>query len=298
MTDFTPQEEWIDRQGLFLWLAFFFSEIGAGFYLVSLFFEFWSGCLVGWLICTILGGGLHILYLGKPERAWRAILRPAKSELSRGLIIMILFTAVGAIHIAPSLSYLSSLLSSLPWRTDMVFFKIFMTILGFFVITHGFMSMNVMTAIPFWNSAILPVLSVASGIWVGTQLSMWTSIGFSEKEILLSLEPLARWSLFAYAFLTIYYFWNIGHSSPAGQESLRVIIKADLSAFFYVGVVLIGFIIPIAISLNFWADNTVSGYGLVYLRIICAIIGDLTLRYVISKSGRYSPLIYSNVGRV
>jgi len=108
MTDYTPQEEWIDRQGLLLWLAFFFTEVGAGLYLVSLFFGFWRGCLVGWLF-AILGGGLHMLYLGKPERAWRAILRPVKSELSRGLIIMSLFLAFGAIQIAPSVSILSAL---------------------------------------------------------------------------------------------------------------------------------------------------------------------------------------------
>ena len=53
MTDYTPQEEWIDRQGLLLWLAFFFTEIGAGLYVVSLFFKFWTGCLLGWLISAV-----------------------------------------------------------------------------------------------------------------------------------------------------------------------------------------------------------------------------------------------------
>ncbi|MBW1767906.1 MAG: DMSO reductase, partial [Deltaproteobacteria bacterium] len=237
MTDYTPQEEWIDRQGLLLWLAFFFTEVGAGLYLVSLFFGFWRGCLVGWLF-AILGGGLHMLYLGKPERAWRAILRPVKSELSRGLIIMSLFLAFGAIQIAPSVS----ILSALPWKSGLLFLKILMTILSFFVITHGFMTMNVMASIPFWNSAILPVFSVASGIWIGTQLAM--GFGFSDRGLLTSLEPVARWSLFIYAFLIIYYLWNANHATMAVRESLKIILKGELSRYFYTGVVMIGLIVP------------------------------------------------------
>jgi len=290
MMDYTPQREWIERQGLVLWLAFFFTEIGAGLYLISLFFAFWRGCLAGLLISAILGGGFHMLYLGKPERAWRAILRPAKSELSRGLVIMLLFVVVGAIQIAPTLSSFSLL----PWQPSMLLLKLLMAVLSFFVISHGFMTMNVISAIPFWNSAILPVLSVASGVWLGTQLAMGLGSAFSNKALWLSLDPVARWSLFVYAFLIIYYFWNAGHATPAVKKSLRVILKGDLSVPFYVCVVLIGLVIPIAISLYYWGNGLNQAKGLLYLRMICALIGDVSLRYTISKSGRYSPLIYSN----
>ena len=284
MTDYTPQEEWIDRQGLLLWLAFFFTEVGAGLYLVCLFFEFWGGCMVGWLISAIVGGGLHMLYLGKPARAWRAILRPGKSELSRGFIIMILFLGIGVLHLAPNL------LGGLPWQSSGLFFKVIMTILGLFVITHGFMMMNVMSAIPFWNSSILPVLSLASGVWLGTQLGAVMS-----RELWLGVEPVARWTLFAYVFMVFFYFWNAHHATSAVKASFRVIVKGDLSPLFYVGFVLIGLVIPLAITIGYWVTGPGAMYGLLFLRFICAFIGDLTLRYLISKSGRYSPLIYSNV---
>jgi len=71
MVDFTPQREWIDRQGLLLWLAFFFSEIGAGIYLVSLFLGFRAGSLIGWLTCALLGGGLHLGYFGPRHRKYQ-----------------------------------------------------------------------------------------------------------------------------------------------------------------------------------------------------------------------------------
>jgi formate-dependent nitrite reductase membrane component NrfD len=291
MTDYTPQEEWIDRRGLLLWLAFFFSEIGAGMYLVSLFLEFWWGCKISLLISSILGGGLHLLYLGKPSRFWRMVLKPKSSELSRGTIIMILFFVIGAIHVAPSYSPFSGL----PWRSDMLFFKVIMAILCFFVVTHGFVTMSGITAIPFWNSAVLPILSLASGIWIGVQLVIWASIGFSEKQILLSVEPLARWSLFAYAFVALCYFWSTFHSSSAGRESLKVVSKGNLYPVFYGGVVLAGFLIPIAITLYLWANDIIPDYRLAYWRIAFAITGDFTLRYVILKAGRYFPLLESNI---
>ena len=291
MTGFTPQVEWIDRQGLLLWLAFFFSEIGAGMYLVSLFLAFWRGCFVGLLISGILGGGLHLLYLGKPRRAWRIILRPKSSELSRGMIFMILFIVIGAIHIAPAFGFFNAL----PWRSNMLFFQILMPVLCFLVIIHGFMTLSVMKALPSWNSSILPVLSMASGIWIGTQITIGCVIWFSEPEILPIIEQIARWSLFSYTFLLVYYFWCIGHSSLAGQHSFKTITRGDLSLLFYVGVVLIGLTIPIILTFILWSGSDYNVYPLVYLRIICAVIGDSLLRYVILKAGRYFPLLYSNV---
>lgn len=290
MIDFTPQSEWIERRGLLLLLAFFFSEIGAGLYLVSLFFGFWKGCATGWIVSAVVGGGLHLLYLGKPLRAWRALARPGKSELSRGMVIMMLFSMIGAIHIAPSLPYLSSL----PWQSDALFLRVVMVLLSFLVVVHGFLTMHIITAIPFWNSGILPVLSIASGIWVGTQLALGVSLAFSAKEIQNFLEPLARWSLFSYALLIVAYLWSAYHSTPAQQESSRAIMKGPLAVFIYPGVILIGLVLPLAITFLFWTTDAVSA-NLLSLRIASSLIGDFTLRYVISSAGRYSPLVYSNV---
>ncbi len=290
MIDFTPQTEWIERRGLLLLLAFFFSEIGAGLYLVSVFFGFWKGCAAGWIVSALLGGGFHLLYLGKPLRAWRALARPGKSELSRGTVIMVLFSIVGAIHIAPSVPYLSSL----PWQSDALSLRVVMILLSFLVVVHGFLTMHIISAIPFWNSGILPVLSIASGVWIGTQLTAGVSLAFSAKEILTLLEPLARWSLFSYVLLIIAYLWSASHATPAQQESSRTIMRGQLAVLIYPGVILIGFILPLAITFLFWKNDAVFA-NLLYLRIASAVIADFILRYVISRAGRYTPLVYSNL---
>lgn len=291
MMDFTPQREWIDRQGLLLWLAFFFSEVGAGIYLVSLFLGFWIGCLAGLLSCALLGGGFHLAYLGKPERVWRATLRPQTSELSRGTILLGLFLIFGVLQLAPSLSYFSGL----PWESSSLFFKIVMPILGLFVIIHGFVTLSVISALPFWNSAIVPVLSLASGIWLGTQIVAGLSLGMSQNEVLVALEPVARLSLFSYVFLTIFYLWNAKHSSLAAQQSLKMLTKGELVPLFYVGVVLIALIVPTLLTILIYAKSIDATAGVLYLRVGCAIVGDLTLRYCIMKAARYFPLIDSNI---
>ena len=291
MMDFTPQREWIDRQGLLLWLAFFFSEVGAGIYLVSLFLGFWIGCLAGLLSCALLGGGFHLAYLGKPERVWRAIFRPQTSELSRGTILLGLFLIFGVLQLAPSLSYFSGL----PWESSSLFFKIVMPILGLFVIIHGFVTLSVISALPFWNSAIVPVLSLASGIWLGTQIVAGLSLGMSQNEVLVALEPVARLSLFSYVFLTIFYLWNAKHSSLAAQQSLKMLTKGELAPLFYVGVVLLALIVPTLLTILIYAKSIDATAGVLYLRVGCAIVGDLTLRYCIMKAARYFPLIDSNI---
>jgi polysulfide reductase chain C len=202
---------------------------------------------------------------------------------------MVIFLVLGAIQISPTLG----LADMLSWNPNGLFLKILMIILSFFVITHGFMTMNVMTSIPLWNSSILPVLSLASGIWLGTQLAM--GLAFSEQGLIISLEPVARWSLFVYAFLIIFYLWNASHATAAAKESLKIILTGQLAVYFYTGVVLIGILVPIIITVTHWVNGLDSGSGVIYLRILFAIVGDATLRYIISKSGRYAPLVYSNV---
>ena len=70
----TRQTEWIDRRGILVWIAEVFTSLGAGLYLVSLFYSNWWGMLVAWLIIMFLKIPLHLLYFGKPLRFWRTLI--------------------------------------------------------------------------------------------------------------------------------------------------------------------------------------------------------------------------------
>lgn len=292
MTDYTPQREWIEGQGILLWLAFFFTEIGAGLYLVSLYLGFTAGALAGWLICALLGGGLHMAYLGKPLRAWRSMLRPRSSELSRGIIIMSLFLFVGALQLASALE-----IPGLPWNGGEIFFKIFQSVLGFFVITHGFMTLSVIQGIPFWNSAVMPVLSLASGIWVGAQAMTGLALVMGAEGLVIRVEPVIRWFLFSYVLLAAFYLWNSAHGLPAAKKSLQVLLRGELSPLFYIGVVVVSFLVPTALTLWIAALGDSITAAWLIPRLSCAVVGDLAFRYCVFRAARYTPLINTNIAR-
>ena len=93
MVNYTPQTEWIEKRGILLWLAFFFIELGAGTFLISSLFNSLLGMIIGWLVCAVLGGGTHLLYLGHPLRFWRIYVSSGwkTSWISRGMYFVSLF---------------------------------------------------------------------------------------------------------------------------------------------------------------------------------------------------------------
>lgn len=284
MVRHTPQEEWIEGKGLLLWLAFFFSEIGAGIYLVSIFLDFRPGWLIGWLVSLALGGFIHLGFLGKPLRSWRILLRPGNSEISRGMWVVLLFAVIGFFQVLPVV------FSGVPWSGDSSALKVIMGILCILLITHGFSTMSVVRALPMWNSSMMLPLSLVSGIWVGSQATELMHL-FGGHDIRMA-EIWARWSLLGYMGALLMFLWGCFHSSETTRVSIKGILTGVFSTTFYVGVLAIGILIPLVITLFVWGDEatTISG-GLLFFRLLCVMIGDLAMRYSIMKRALYSPLI-------
>jgi len=284
MVKYTPQTEWIEGRGLFLFLAFFFSEIGAGIYFVSLFLNFKGGWLLGWLVALVLGGLIHLGFLGHPFRAWRILLKPASSELSRGLWVILLFGGIGFFQLLPVV------FSGLAWTGEGPAFKTIMGILSVLIITHGFLTMNVVRALPLWNSSMIIPFSLASGIWVGAQAAE-VMIKMSGYDLSLP-ELWSRWSLLGYIALLAMYLWGTYHASEAAKESVGRLLTGDSALRFYTAVVVVGITVPLAITIVAWSGGVedLRG-GTLFLRFLCVFIGDLAMRYSIMKSAMYAPVI-------
>jgi formate-dependent nitrite reductase membrane component NrfD len=270
----TPQHEWIDDQGMFLWLAFFFSEIGAGAYFISLFYDFRPGYVVGYIVTLALGGLIHTAYLGNPQRAFGMFLKVRTSELSRGMWVILAFAGLG---------FFQSLLG-------FQYGVILKTLMGFIcilLIMHGFATMNVMKAIPSWNQSTVLPLSIVSGIWVGSQVIQFM-MGISGREVL-GMEVWCRMILLAYIGLIALYLWGTFHASEAAKFSVSNLVRGGFSKLFYLGVILIGIVVPLLITLSMWGLGVYSAG--IFLRLIFVFTGDLLLRFCIMKSAYYTPLI-------
>lgn len=270
----TPQQEWIDEKGIYLWLAFFFSEIGAGLYFVSMFYNYRTGLVLGWLITLAVGGGVHMLYLGNPKRFWRIFMKPRTSELSRGVWVISLFAMAGFLQIVTGAS------------NPVV--NVIMAILCILIVMHGFATMNVMRALPAWSSTMVLPLSIVSGVWVGSQMLQFM-LCISGAQGAVSLEVWSKVLLFVYIGFLVLYLWGTFHSSETAQSSINYLLKGDLAKLFYVGVVVVGLLLPLLLTLLMWNANVNT--GLVLLRLLFVFTGDLLMRYALMKSAVYTPLM-------
>jgi DMSO reductase anchor subunit len=275
----TAQTEWIADKGIFLWLAFFFSEIGAGLYFVSLFYEYRAGIVLGWLITLILGGLIHVLYLGNPLRAWRMIMKPATSELSRGIWIIGIFAALGFIQMVTAGGF------------NMVF-NVIMGILCLLIISHGFATMNVIRALPAWSSNIVLPFSIISGVWVGQQILQFMFAASGSALLASGMEVWAESFFFAYFLCLVLYVWGTWHANEIGQTSIRMMVDGDLKKITLIGVGGLAVILPLLFTLIMWGGQT-NGV-LIFLRLAAICAGDLAVRYIIMKSAVYTPLLERN----
>lgn len=277
----TRQTEWINKRGLFLWLAFYTGGLGGGLYLVSLFFDNLLGIIVSWLIVAVLKGGFHIVFLGKPWRFWRMISRPHSSWLARGFIFVISFVILGAIQIIISIS-----LPGTVWET---IFKILTGAMAFGITIYTGFVLNNVKAIPFWNSLVLPILFLMCGLLGGFGLTIVFAAYTGTIDISI-VEIGSRWLLIINALLITIYLWRALRKGATSRQSVFEQIYGKSSAVFWIGVITLGIIIPLGIAFSSYFYHGISTLFLP-IGVICEIIGGMALRYCILKVGIYQPLL-------
>jgi formate-dependent nitrite reductase membrane component NrfD len=281
MTKPTPQVDWIVGGGKSIWLALFFTETGAGLFFVSLFFKNTAGMILGWVLCLLLGGGFFLVHMGHPLRAFRAVLRPQSSWISRGVIFINSFGILGLIYIITTIMA--------PDNEYMVL-KVIMAALCILVAIYAGMLMSFVRAIPLWNTGLLPMSYVVAGLWSGAEILL--AIHLLSGAPVGQIELWIRILLPSFALILILYLISINTSSKIGKESVKRIVAGDLALLFFVGAVFIGLILPIFMVLySLSAGITSVPVALLLVAIVCGLIGDLTVRYCILKGGLYSPVI-------
>jgi formate-dependent nitrite reductase membrane component NrfD len=286
MVSYTPQTQWIEKGGIKLWLAFFFIELGAGmFFVASLLDNLWA-MSIGWLLCAVLGGGFHLLYLGKPLRFWRMAFSSGwkTSWISRGIIFVSLFLFLGVIHMLLMQSGIRS--TGLIVAAD---------IFAFLTVIYGGFAMNYVNGIPLWNTALLPILYVVSGLWGGAEVTLGISLGSGGIVAGKAAEEWIRILLIGYLLLVPVYLMSVRYTSSTGQVSVSYMLKSQWSVLFWIGVVVLGMIVPaVAVINSIVTDIETISMTFLYSAIVSGLIGDLAMRYLILRCGVYGPLIPSS----
>jgi formate-dependent nitrite reductase membrane component NrfD len=273
MVKYTPQRDWIEGHGVLIAIAFFLGGISGGLYLASLYFDSIWGMFIAWLAACLMGM-TDMAHLSKPLRFWRMILKPRSSWISRGFIFIWLFLGFTAIQLV--LSYW------LPGAAETVF-KVLAGIMAFGVAIYSGFVVGFVGAIKLWNSAIVPILFVIAGFSGGLAVLLLASLGDAAEST--SVAEIMRLALIGYAVFAAIYLWISTYESEAARDSVMRVLKGGIAPVFWLGVVLLGIIIPIIIL---FATSASAAFA---IAAVFAILGGIALRYVILKAGVYSPLL-------
>ncbi len=279
MVKYTPQREWIEGHGILVAFAMFFGGISGGLYLASLAFDNLLGMFIAWLL-AMAAGMTDMLHLSKPMRFWRMMLKPGSSWIARGFILIFLFLGAAMIQLALS--------QWAPGAAETVF-KVLAGILAFGVAIYSGFVVGYVGAIKLWNSAVIPILYVISGLTGGLAVLLLVSFGES-TDTLISIANYMLAALVGYAVFVAIYFWVATYGSVTARDSAVRVLRGNIAPAFWLGVVFIGIILPIVMVAPFSLTDNTSPVVFA-IASVCAIIGGVMLRYVILKGGMYSPLL-------
>ena len=280
MVECTPQTTWIEGHGLFIWLAEVFGALGGGLYIVALFFNSTWGMLIGWLLVVAVKGALHMAHLGQPSRFWRLFLKARTSWLARGLVFVALFAVVGGVQLI-----LSVWMPGTAWA---ILLKVVSGILALLVAAYSGFVMNYVNGIPFWNSALLPLLFAVFGLFGGSALLILIGMFASDADPMIALG-FTTLLLPVSASLTALYLWSATYVCPASRRSIMDLVRGRLALPLWIGGALGGVAVPAAACAFMYG----SGYAPSFLLALTAIgvlVGIFSLNYCFLKAGLYRPL--------
>lgn len=273
------------RQVWWSWLigsAFFFGEIGAGLFLVSLLTDQALGMLIGYLVVVVGKNLAHLLYLGRPERFWRAAMRPDRSWIARGMWAVIIFAVTGFAILLPYLAGDAWQLTG--WAQSVVF--VVAGLSAFFIMFYDGFVMNFSPAIPFWHTKMLPLLCLTyatlGGVTLSLTLSELTGTTTAYDGMLMRIE----YALLVTNFILLaVYLYRMSRSLPAAQETVRSLLQGPYATVFLGLVIVLGLVVTIILaSLHLW----LGALWLVVAVAVTELTGDFALLMVLLKSGLFS----------
>jgi len=280
------QREW----GWLVITYLFLGGAGAGLFLISLYIDHaWAGVLG--LLVVILGTLLLFLDIGRPERFWRAFLRPQTSWISRGCFFISLLIVFGGVHLA------SQLLGPgfLRWGSE--------TFLGEFskaaaagaailvMIYTGFV-LSPSPAIPFWNSALFPIIFFAYSLLAGIDFLLLSSPVLPGPSVdLIFLEKTQTYLGFACLLLILSHLSVMSSSAVAARESIRLLTRGRWAGLFLGGVIGAGLVIPLLLAWPIVGHEVRTIFAFTAALALLRLFGDYLFRFLVIRVGLYDPLL-------
>lgn len=262
--------------------AFFFGETGAGLFIVSMLLNFLPGIILGLLITGVGKTFFHLSHMGVPAKSWRAMLRPDRSWISRGLWGIIFFVGFGSLHV---LGQISGLVPEILLQPA---YLLGMAGAMVVVVYQGF-AMSHSSAIALWSTGLMPVSSMLYGLLAGTSLVMaLNALGFAvvDESQLAMVSTVQTIFLVAVLLTLLSLLHGAKHGSKGAQQSYEILTKDFLSRPFLYGVIGVGIVLPFLI-LMFVPANFI----MTLIAVGGIMAGFYLYRVLILKAGVLDPIL-------
>jgi formate-dependent nitrite reductase membrane component NrfD len=273
----TPSRDWTEGLGALITVAFFCGGIAGGLYLYSLYLNNLLGMFIAWTFALAMGI-FDLIHLHNKRSVWKMVMRAGSSWISRGLLFVIIFIGAGAINMA--------LAHWLPGNVFGSVFKVVSGIAAFGVATYSGFVVSYVSSVKFWHSAVMPMLFIAAGLAGGASIILLI-ISFDGAALFAAAKTFAMAIIAVYAVIIALHLWISTYNSTTARHSVMAIVTGDLAVLFWGAVVVAGIVLPMALiplmSLKSPVLPAINAAGV--------LTGNLALRYVILKAGRYSSLL-------
>jgi formate-dependent nitrite reductase membrane component NrfD len=284
-TEFRPQREWSEGRGFYLIVGHFLVGVAAGAWLFGLYYQDLVSLVAGFILAG-LGGLAHLANLARPERFILMMLRTATSWVSRGFWGLTLFLVGSLIYLPPQL------FGEIFWPKES-----FITDTGMALSVAGSIIMmaymgfvyTASKAIPFWNSTLHPVLYI-SYAFRGGAAAYLLSLAVRGEAVGSGADILIIWVTVTAIVIALWLFeiqGALASDEEAARRSVHDILAGRLAVYFYVGILLIGLVVPVFLIAGIIAPLSPALMALIG---ISSVAGDFFMKFSSIKAGIFMPV--------
>jgi formate-dependent nitrite reductase membrane component NrfD len=268
--------------------AFFCCELGAGLFMLAQYYGSDLGMLVGLLFAGVGKPYFHLAHMGVPSKSWRAMMRPDRSWISRGLIAIMFFVSAGVVYLLQhkfgllTAIFGESLGGALTSLAHVVGF-----VAGVVVMSYQGFAMAHSSSFALWNTGLMPISSIAYAITSGLAALLvlgwngWLAARPETRELLVNF---ALVMLLVDLAIIMSLLHGAYHGTSGGRQSVGLLLKGVYAKPFIGGVIGIGILLP---ALLFW----IGGYFMVLLATAAILVGFFAYRVLIFKAALYEPIL-------
>ena len=177
------------------------------------------------------------------------------------------------------------------WASPVLGLSIVADVFAFLVIIYVGFVMAYVNGIPLWNTPLLPMLYLVTGIWGGLGVTLLTLLTTGATVAVATVEEGSRIFLLAFLFIVFIYLFNMRYQGTTAKTSVRTLVAGKLAPLFWIVVIAFGTLLPVAVALGTWLADLSIPVALISILIILELAADLSIRYCILKAGLYSPVI-------